>query len=51
MTIISVGTVDEVLEHALVTKLQPIEWDEAAEEAAALAAQADGDNRNGVITH
>ena len=51
MTIISVSTIDEVLEHALVTRLQPIEWDEAAEEAAALAAQPDGEKRDGVITH
>ncbi|WP_108482187.1 endopeptidase La [Oceaniglobus ichthyenteri] len=36
LTIIPVSHVSEVLEHALVRKPEPIEWDEAAEEAAAL---------------
>ncbi|KAA9008954.1 endopeptidase La [Histidinibacterium aquaticum] len=35
LTIIPVTHVSEVLEHALVRKPEPIEWDEAAEEAAA----------------
>ncbi|ATI42545.1 endopeptidase La [Pacificitalea manganoxidans] len=37
LTIIPVSHVREVLEHALVRKPEPIEWDEAAEEAAAQA--------------
>ncbi|MFT7594846.1 MAG: ATP-dependent Lon protease [Paracoccaceae bacterium] len=40
MTIIPVSHVSEVLEHALVRKPEPIEWDEAAEEEAAAAARA-----------
>ena len=40
MTIIPVSHVSEVLEHALVRKPEPIEWDEAAEEEAAAAAKA-----------
>ncbi|MEM7643419.1 MAG: S16 family serine protease, partial [Pseudomonadota bacterium] len=40
LKIIPVKHVSEVLEHALVGTPEPIEWDEAAEEAAALAAQA-----------
>ncbi|WP_099826462.1 endopeptidase La [Oceaniglobus indicus] len=38
LTIIPVTHVSEVLEHALVRKPEPIEWDEAAEEAAAAKA-------------
>jgi ATP-dependent Lon protease len=38
LTIIPVKHVSEVLEHALVRKPEAIEWDEAAEEAAALEA-------------
>ncbi len=37
LTIIPVKHVSEVLKHALVRKPEPIEWDEAAEEAAAAA--------------
>ncbi|MCX7888956.1 MAG: endopeptidase La [Rhodobacteraceae bacterium] len=37
LTIIPVSHVREVLEHALVRKPEPIEWDEEAEEAAAAA--------------
>ncbi|SEM50566.1 ATP-dependent Lon protease [Loktanella fryxellensis] len=40
LTIIPVTHVSEVLEHALIRKPEPIEWDEAAEEAAAAAALA-----------
>ena len=40
LTIIPVIHVSEVLEHALVRKPEPIEWDEAAEEAAAAALKA-----------
>ena len=42
LTIIPVSHVSEVLEHALVRKPEPIEWDEAAEEAAAAALKAQG---------
>ena len=42
LTIIPVTHVSEVLEHALVRKPDPIEWDEAAEEAAAAALKAQG---------
>ncbi len=42
LTIIPVTHVSEVLEHALVRKPEPIEWDEAAEEAAAAALKAQG---------
>jgi len=41
LTIIPVTHVSEVLEQALVTKPDPIEWDEAAEEAAAAQAAMD----------
>ena len=40
LTIIPLGHVSEVLEHALVRQPEAIEWDEAAEEAAAAAAAA-----------
>ena len=40
LTIIPVIHVSEVLEHALVRKPEPTEWDEAAEEAAAAALKA-----------
>ncbi len=42
LTIIPVTHVSEVLEHALVSKPEAIEWDEAAEEAAAAALKAQG---------
>jgi ATP-dependent Lon protease len=38
LTIIPVGHVSEVLRHALVEQPEPVEWDEAAEEAAAAQA-------------
>ncbi len=41
LNIIPVKHVSEVLEHALVRKPEPIEWDEAAEEAAAAALKTD----------
>ncbi|MDX8353316.1 endopeptidase La [Cognatiyoonia sp. IB215182] len=43
LTIIPVKHVSEVLEHALVRKPEAIEWDEAAEEAAAAALKSSGD--------
>ncbi len=55
LEIVTVRSVDEVLSHALVRPLEPIEWDENAEverEAAALAAaHADDDDLGGVVTH
>ena len=41
LTIIPVSNVREVLAHALVRVPEPVEWDEAAEEAAALARKSD----------
>ncbi len=43
MTIIPVSHVREVLKHALVRTPEPVEWDEAAEEAAAAARKAASD--------
>ncbi|WP_037307070.1 endopeptidase La [Ruegeria halocynthiae] len=40
LEIIPVTHVSEVLKHALVSEPEPVEWDEAAEEAAAAAAKA-----------
>ncbi len=52
MEIIAVSTVDDVLEHALVSPLTPIEWDEEVEEAAAVAsANADDDDLGGIVKH
>ena len=52
MEIIPVGTVDDVLKHALVSPLIPIEWDEELEEAAAVASSsAEDDDLGGVVTH
>ncbi|MCU0816696.1 MAG: endopeptidase La [Cypionkella sp.] len=44
LKIIPVTHVREVLEHALVRQPEPVEWDEAAEEAAAAARQAAKDH-------
>src|SRR5450432_2151432 len=49
MTIIPVGTVDELLRHALVSPPVPIEWGE--ESAAVLPAAKVEEERPGVITH
>ncbi|GGH20177.1 ATP-dependent proteinase. Serine peptidase. MEROPS family S16 [Cribrihabitans marinus] len=53
LTIIPVSHVSEVLEHALIAKPEPIEWDEAAEEeaAAARSAIAKGEEGPGATTH
>ena len=51
LTIIPVTHVSEVLEHALVRKPEPIEWDEAAEEAAAAAALKSGTAPEAARTH
>ena len=46
LTIIPVSHVREVLQHALVRVPEPVEWDEAAEEAAALARSQARDDRS-----
>ncbi len=51
LTIIPVKHVSEVLEHALVRKPESIEWDEAAEEAAAAAALKSGSDGEGARAH
>ena len=51
LTIIPVKHVSEVLEHALVSKPEAIEWDEAAEEAAVAAALARGVGHMGATAH
>jgi ATP-dependent Lon protease len=50
MEIIPVARMDEVLKHALTRTPEPIEWDEAAEEAAA-AARAAEDRAAGITAH
>lgn len=49
LTIVPVGTVDELLKHALVSPLVPIEWVE--EDAKVLPAAKVEEERPGVITH
>jgi ATP-dependent Lon protease len=44
MTIIPVSDVGEVLEHALVSKLQPVEWTEEMEAASLASAKDSGSN-------
>ena len=53
LTLISIATVDEVLENALTSKLTAIEWDEKAElEASRLAnTTPDDEDVGGLITH
>ena len=52
LTIIPVEHVREVLKHALVSVPEPIEWDEAAEEAAAAQrALQSGSNEPGAVKH
>ncbi|WP_133486384.1 endopeptidase La [Aliiroseovarius marinus] len=50
LTIIPVSHVSEVLEHALVRKPEAVEWDEAAEEAAAKALAKDAGG-SGAVAH
>jgi ATP-dependent Lon protease len=50
LEIIPVSTVDEVLKHALVSPLTPVEWDEAKAAAEAKNLKS-SDAENGVITH
>ncbi len=53
MEIVPVGTVDEVLKHALTQKLKPIKWDEKKERAAEAARQAaiSSDEGSGLTAH
>ena len=54
MNIIPVSRMDEVLSHALVSRPEPITWDEQAEEAAAAAARklaASEDDARGLTAH
>jgi ATP-dependent Lon protease len=51
LEIVPVSRVEQVLEHALVSKPEPIEWDEAAEEAAAKAAADAAKAGEGVTAH
>lgn len=53
LEIISVRTVDEVLGHALVSALVPIEWDpdEDGEAEVPVTTSESGDERDGVVTH
>ena len=51
LTILPVGHVRDVLSHALVRTPEPIEWDEAAEEAAAQAALKSGGGEAGQVAH
>ncbi len=50
LTIIPVSTVDEVLTHALVSPLTPIEWDEDGEPGT-LAASGEEEEVGDVVTH
>jgi ATP-dependent Lon protease len=51
MEIIPVTHVSEVLKIALTRAPEPIEWDEEAEEAAALAAAKPSDDGAGAVAH
>ncbi len=51
LEIIVVKHVSEVLKHALVRKPEPVEWDEAAEEAAAAAAKVAEDTSPSATAH
>jgi ATP-dependent Lon protease len=50
LTIIPVSHVTDVLKHALVSQPEPIEWDEAAEEAASSALKSSGET-SGATAH
>lgn len=49
LKIIPVGTVDELLEHALAASLTPIDWDE--DNAPQPVIPAGGEERSGLVTH
>ena len=49
LEIIPIGSVDELLKHALVAPLVPIEWTDPPEKAAIVPPKADGDRPG--LTH
>ncbi len=51
LEIVPVAHVRDVLEAALVRAPEPVEWDQAAEEAAAQAAMQPGDGASGQVAH
>jgi ATP-dependent Lon protease len=51
MNIIPVSNVREVIKQALVREPEPVEWDEAAEEAAAAALKSEGGDKTGQVAH
>jgi ATP-dependent Lon protease len=52
LEIVPVTSVEEVLEHALISPLVPIEWDEDTEDESVPSGQADEDeDRSGVVKH
>ena len=51
LQIIPVSHVSEVLRHALVRQPEPVEWDEEAEEAAALARTKATEEASGAVAH
>ncbi len=51
LEILPVDHVSKVLERALIREPEPVEWDEAAEEAAAAARQSSGDKVTTATTH
>ncbi len=51
MEIIPISTVDDVLKHALVRPLTPIEWDANAEAKVAVATPVDDGDADSVVTH
>ncbi|MBP1805945.1 endopeptidase La [Rubellimicrobium aerolatum] len=51
LEIIPVSHVSEVLKHALVRQPEPVEWDEVAEEAAALAKAKATEEVSGAVAH
>jgi ATP-dependent Lon protease len=51
LEIIPVATVDEVLEHALVSQPTPIEWTEEDDAPVEVSTSDEGDEREGVLRH
>lgn len=51
LTIIPVSHVRDVLDYALTRQPEPVEWDEAAEEAAAAALKAESGTTPGQVAH
>ncbi len=51
LEIIPVSSIDQVLEHALVSQPTPIEWTEEDEDAVEVPASNDGNEREGVLRH